>query len=104
MPAFTPIHARHDSLQGCVMIARRALLTAIAALALAGPATAQSYPARVIKLVVPYTPGSPNDVMARRVTQHLAPRHHVVGRARRRDGAAPDAASGAAARPVHHHR
>ena len=35
------------------MIARRALLAAIAALALAGPATAQSYPARVIKLVVP---------------------------------------------------
>ena len=56
------------------MIARRALLAAIAALALAGPATAQSYPARVIKLVVPYTPGSPNDVMARLLTQHLAPR------------------------------
>src|ERR1041385_8666632 len=74
MPAFTPIHARHDSLQGCVMIARRALLVAIAALALVGPATAQSYPARVIKLVVPYTPGSPNDVMARLLTQHLAPR------------------------------
>ena len=56
------------------MIARRALLVAIAALALVGPATAQSYPARVIKLVVPYTPGSPNDVMARLLTQHLAPR------------------------------
>ena len=35
---------------------------------------AQSYPARVIKLVVPFTPGSPNDVMARLLTQHLAPR------------------------------
>ena len=56
------------------MIARRALLVAIAALALVGPATAQSYPARVIKLVVPYTPGSPNDVMARLLTQHLAAR------------------------------
>jgi tripartite-type tricarboxylate transporter receptor subunit TctC len=56
------------------MIARRTLLTAIVALALAGPATAQSYPAHVIKLVVPYTPGSPNDVMARLLTQHLAPR------------------------------
>jgi tripartite-type tricarboxylate transporter receptor subunit TctC len=64
----------HDGLQGCVMIARRALLTAIAALVLAGPAAAQSYPARVIKLVVPYTPGSPNDVMARLLSQHLAPR------------------------------
>jgi tripartite-type tricarboxylate transporter receptor subunit TctC len=56
------------------MIARRALLVAIAALASAGPATAQSYPARVIKLVVPYTPGSPNDVMARLLTQNLQTR------------------------------
>ena len=56
------------------MIARRALVVAVAALALVGPATAQSYPARVIKLIVPYTPGSPNDVMARLLTQHLASR------------------------------
>ena len=35
---------------------------------------AQSYPSRVIKLVVPFTPGSPNDVMARLLTQHLQPR------------------------------
>jgi tripartite-type tricarboxylate transporter receptor subunit TctC len=34
----------------------------------------KSYPSRVIKLVVPFTPGSPNDVMARLLTQHLAPR------------------------------
>ena len=40
----------------------------------AAPAVAQSYPSRVIKLVVPFTPGSPNDVMARLLTQHLAPR------------------------------
>ena len=56
------------------MIARRALLVVMAALAMAGPAIAQDYPARIIKLVVPYTPGSPNDVMARLLTQHLAPR------------------------------
>src|SRR4029079_18751442 len=37
-------------------------------------AGAQSYPSRVIKLIVPFTPGSPNDVMARLLTQHLAPR------------------------------
>ena len=42
--------------------------------ALAGPAVAQSYPSRVIKLIVPYTAGSPNDVMARLLTQHLSPR------------------------------
>src|SRR5882757_11241563 len=64
----------HDGLRGIAMIARRALLAIIAALALTGPASAQSYPSRVIKLIVPYTPGSPNDVMARLLTQHLAPR------------------------------
>jgi tripartite-type tricarboxylate transporter receptor subunit TctC len=53
---------------------RRVILAAIATLALCGPAAAQPYPSRVIKLVVPFTPGSPNDVMARLLTQHLAPR------------------------------
>ena len=35
---------------------------------------AQSYPNRVIKLIVPFTPGSPVDATARVVTQHLQPR------------------------------
>ncbi len=58
------------------MLARRTLAAAIVASAsgAAAPADAQSYPSRVIKLVVPFTPGSPNDVMARLLTQHLAPR------------------------------
>ena len=56
------------------MIARRALLATMAALAFAGAAAAQSYPSRPIKLILPFTPGSPNDVMARLLTQHLAPR------------------------------
>jgi tripartite-type tricarboxylate transporter receptor subunit TctC len=37
-------------------------------------AEAQTYPAKPIKVVVPYTPGSPVDVLARTVTQHAAPR------------------------------
>ena len=37
-------------------------------------ATAQSYPAKPIKMVVPYTPGSPVDVLARLVSNHLSPR------------------------------
>jgi tripartite-type tricarboxylate transporter receptor subunit TctC len=57
------------------MIVRRTIVAAIAALTLAGvasgPAQAQSYPARVIKLIVPFTAGSPNDVMARLLTQNL---------------------------------
>jgi tripartite-type tricarboxylate transporter receptor subunit TctC len=34
-------------------------------------ASAQSYPNRVIKIIAPYTPGSPNDVMARLLAQRL---------------------------------
>ena len=37
-------------------------------------AEAQTYPAKPIKVVVPYTPGSPVDVLARTVTQHAATR------------------------------
>ncbi len=32
---------------------------------------AQSYPGRLIKIVAPYIPGSPNDMMARLLAQHL---------------------------------
>src|SRR5690348_5968349 len=53
---------------------RQALLAMLAVLALTASAAAQSYPSRVIKLIVPFTPGSPNDVMARLLTQNLQPR------------------------------
>ena len=64
------------------MIIARSVVAALAALIVgagcfgpaASPALSQSYPSRVIKLVVPFTPGSPNDVMARLLTQHLQPR------------------------------
>lgn len=60
------------------MLARRQFARALAAFAIAGGcaqvAEAQSYPSRVIKLIVPYTAGSPNDVMARLLTQHLQTR------------------------------
>jgi tripartite-type tricarboxylate transporter receptor subunit TctC len=39
-----------------------------------GSASAQSYPSRIIKVIVPFTPGSPNDVLARLLTQHLQTR------------------------------
>jgi tripartite-type tricarboxylate transporter receptor subunit TctC len=60
------------------MLLKRALAAAIATLTLftgsLASALAQTYPARVVKMVVPFTPGSPNDVMARLLMQHLAPR------------------------------
>jgi len=52
------------------MIARRTFLAAL--LAAAGSrAAAQGYPSRVIRMIAPFTPGSPVDVAARLLAQHL---------------------------------
>src|SRR5262245_53378041 len=45
-------------------------------LSLAGQGQAQSYPSKTIKIIVPATPGSPVDALARVVAQHLQPRLH----------------------------
>src|SRR5215468_6564201 len=53
---------------------RFAFVAAIAALALTGtPAAAepQGFPGKPVRIIVPYTPGSPNDVMAQLLAQHL---------------------------------
>jgi tripartite-type tricarboxylate transporter receptor subunit TctC len=47
---------------------------AAAALAFTGDCLAQTYPTRPIKVITPYTPGSPNDVMARLLAQQLQER------------------------------
>lgn len=61
------------------MTGMRGLLAAIAAavcLACGGPAPAhaQSYPSQPIKLILPYTAGSPNDVLARLIAPRLSAR------------------------------
>src|SRR5258708_6531190 len=58
------------------MISRRALLTAAVAstAGLTHPARAQTYPSRVIKMIVPFAPGGPADTMARLAAQQLSTR------------------------------
>ena len=56
------------------MITRRLLLSAIIAVALASSASAQTYPDKPIKLIVPFAAGGPIDTMARFVAQPLSAR------------------------------
>src|SRR3954470_5103565 len=60
------------------MIARRSLLAALGAFTLlaplAGPAAAQSYPVKPIRMIVPFPPGGPIDTMGRMVAHDLSVR------------------------------
>jgi tripartite-type tricarboxylate transporter receptor subunit TctC len=51
---------------------RNALALLAATALLVGAAFAQSYPSRVIKLIVPFSPGGQPDTIARIITQHLS--------------------------------
>ena len=57
---------------GMSMISRRTLMLALLALGAAVPARASDYPTRPIKMIAPFTPGSPVDVVARLLAQHLS--------------------------------
>jgi len=47
------------------------LAVAAVAIALSGPATAQDYPSKPVKIIVPFGAGGPADVYARVLAQHL---------------------------------
>ena len=53
---------------------RRLLVVALAALAIAGPAVAQEYPTKPVRILVPYPPGGASDVTARIVADKLSKR------------------------------
>ena len=50
----------------------RTLLTALSVLLLPALAAAQEFPAKPIKLIVPFPPGGPNDIIARLVGQRMS--------------------------------
>src|SRR5216683_5149335 len=53
---------------------RREFIAGFGGIALLSPraARAQSYPNKLIKIILPYTAGSPNDVIARFIAPHLS--------------------------------
>jgi tripartite-type tricarboxylate transporter receptor subunit TctC len=52
-------------------VGKFAFVVALAALALPPAAQPQGFPSKPIRIIVPYTPGSPNDVLARLLAQQL---------------------------------
>src|SRR5579859_5827909 len=60
--------------RAAAMIVRTLVTLAMGFVLAAHSALAESYPTRPIRVIVPYTPGSPNDVVARLLVQHLQER------------------------------
>jgi tripartite-type tricarboxylate transporter receptor subunit TctC len=69
------MYARSRTKAEDAMTTKRAVLRAIFAagiVSIAGPASAQTYPARTIKILVPFPAGGPTDLVARLVADRLS--------------------------------
>jgi tripartite-type tricarboxylate transporter receptor subunit TctC len=75
---------------------RRAFVAALFAAAL--PAAAQDYPRKPIRIVVPYTPGTGIDILARTLGQRLAERWNVAVVVENRPGASGNIGTDAVAK------
>jgi tripartite-type tricarboxylate transporter receptor subunit TctC len=74
------------------------ILLACAILVCAGVASAQNYPSRPVKMIVPFAPGGPADVVARLLTQKLSERLGQQFYVENQAGAGGNLGMGAAAR------
>ena len=76
------------------------ILVASAILICSGAALAQTYPGRPVKMIVPFAPGGPADVVARLLTQKLSERLGQQFYVENQAGAGGNLGMGAAARAV----
>jgi tripartite-type tricarboxylate transporter receptor subunit TctC len=80
-----------------VMVAMIRIVVAAALVATVTAASAQTYPSQPIRMIVPFTAASPNDVVARLLAQHMAPRLGQTIIIDNRPGAGTNAGTKAAA-------
>ena len=77
---------------------RRMILAATGATLLAGAARAQDFPSQPLRIVIPFTPGGSNDVLARLIAERLGARWQKPFVAENRPGAAGSIGAEAVAR------